>query len=132
MRQLQRITTITGLALLQFAALRPGFALPTMIRLGYPNCSSCHISPQGGGLLNPYGRGIDRAQSLQGGEYAPWQAPLSGLLNLEGRVTQDIRTVIQQQDVSTTGKAGTQVFRSRFLYRNATELGRGFRFTGTV
>src|SRR5882757_357807 len=107
---------------------RTAFALPTMIRLGYPNCSSCHIAPQGGGLLNPYGRSIDQAQSMIGGEYAPWESRLGEALNLEGRITQDIRSVIQQQDVSTTGKPGTQVFRSRFIYRNATELGKGFRF----
>ena len=26
-------------------------ASPTMIRLGYSDCASCHISPQGGGML---------------------------------------------------------------------------------
>src|SRR5712691_5260146 len=41
------------------------FALPTMIRLGYNNCAACHVTPQGGGLLTPYGKGIDTAQSLQ-------------------------------------------------------------------
>jgi hypothetical protein len=40
------------------------YALPTMIRLGYTNCAVCHVSPQGGGLLTPYGKGIDTAQSL--------------------------------------------------------------------
>ncbi len=107
-------------------------ALPTMVRLGYPNCASCHIAPQGGGLLNLYGHGIDRAQSLLGGEYSPSQNPLLEELNLEGRMTQDIRTIMQQQDTSTTGKSGTQLFRSRFLYRSAIELGHGFRFTATV
>ncbi|MDR3606985.1 MAG: hypothetical protein P4M08_06345 [Oligoflexia bacterium] len=31
-------------------------AFPEMIRAGYVNCTSCHISPNGGGLLNEYGR----------------------------------------------------------------------------
>jgi hypothetical protein len=109
-----------------------GFALPTMIRLGYPSCASCHISPQGGGLLNPYGHGVDQAQSLIGGEYAPSEDPLIRLLNWNGGISQDFRSVIQQQDTSTSGKAGTQLFRSRFMYRNATELGKGFRITATV
>ncbi len=39
-------------------------ATPNMIRLGYPTCASCHLSPQGGGLLNDYGKGIDAAQAL--------------------------------------------------------------------
>jgi hypothetical protein len=32
------------------------FAFPEMIRHGYVNCTSCHVSPNGGGVLNPYGR----------------------------------------------------------------------------
>lgn len=103
-----------------------------MIRLGYPTCASCHISPQGSGLLNLYGRGIDQAQSLTGGEYEPFTERWIRDVNWGGRVTQDVRTIMQQQDTSTTNKSGTQLFRSRFLYRNATELGAGFRFTATL
>ena len=51
--------------------------LPTMVRLAYPNCSSCHIAPQGAGLLNRYGRGVDQAQSLRGGEYSPLDSEFS-------------------------------------------------------
>jgi hypothetical protein len=40
-------------------------ATPNMIRLGYPTCASCHLSPQGGGVLTTYGKGIDAAQSLR-------------------------------------------------------------------
>lgn len=39
------------------------YATPRMISYGYPNCMSCHVSVQGRGLLNSYGRGIDIAQS---------------------------------------------------------------------
>lgn len=127
-----KILLYTGTLAMPGILPQSAVALPTMIRLGYPNCSSCHISPQGGGLLNLYGRGIDQAQSLVGGEYNPWQSRLSEVINWNGRVTQDVRSVLQQQDVSTTGRPGTQVFRSRFIYRNATELGGGFRFTGTI
>jgi len=31
-------------------------AYPGMIRHGYVNCTSCHVSPSGGGVLTPYGR----------------------------------------------------------------------------
>jgi hypothetical protein len=43
----------------------PAYATPNMIRLGYPTCASCHLSPQGGGLLTEYGKGIDAAQTLR-------------------------------------------------------------------
>lgn len=32
-------------------------AFPEMTRLGYANCSTCHVSPNGGGVLTPYGKG---------------------------------------------------------------------------
>src|SRR5215212_4582251 len=57
-------------ALLVFAVTSPAFATPNMIRLGYPSCASCHISPQGGGLLTDYGKGIDAAQTLRPEEIA--------------------------------------------------------------
>ncbi|HSH39118.1 MAG TPA: hypothetical protein VK993_10055 [Chthoniobacterales bacterium] len=38
-------------------------AAPRLISYGNPNCISCHVSVQGRGLLNSYGRGIDIAQS---------------------------------------------------------------------
>lgn len=53
------------------AAAAPAFALPTMIRLSYTGCATCHYAPQGGGPLTPYGKGIDQAQSLRGGECRP-------------------------------------------------------------
>jgi len=83
-------------------------------------------------LLNLYGRSIDQAQSLVGGEYTPWQNSVAEFLNDNGRITQDSRSVLQQQDVSTDSKAGTQVFRSRFLYRNSTDLGKRWRFSATI
>jgi hypothetical protein len=49
-----RSTAVGGLlvALFVLAAPRPGAAYPNMIRLGYTQCSACHVSPQGGGVLN--------------------------------------------------------------------------------
>ncbi|MDQ6678228.1 MAG: hypothetical protein M3Z09_13145 [Acidobacteriota bacterium] len=111
------------MALLVLASARPAAALPTMIRLGYTNCAACHISPQGGGLLNAYGRGIDEAQSLRGGEYHEGGT---------GRFTQDVRSVTQEQLSTGTGKPVTGLLRSRMMYRNAMELGGGFRVSAIV
>jgi hypothetical protein len=115
--------------LLALAAAAPARALPTMVRLGYANCASCHISPQGGGPLNQYGRGIDQAQSLRAGEYKPGDA---GALDLWGRVTQDLRTVVQAQRTSATDQPVANLFRPRLIYRNVTELGKGFRVSALV
>lgn len=34
------------------------FAFPEMVRAGYTNCTTCHVSPTGGGLLTDYGRNL--------------------------------------------------------------------------
>jgi hypothetical protein len=45
------------------------FAFPEMIRAGYVNCIACHVSPNGGGVLNTYGRDSTYAVlSTWGGE----------------------------------------------------------------
>jgi hypothetical protein len=35
-------------------------AYPELVRYGYVNCVSCHVSPTGGGVLNQYGREASR------------------------------------------------------------------------
>jgi hypothetical protein len=35
-------------------------AYPEMVRHGYVNCTSCHVSPSGGGILTQYGRQLSR------------------------------------------------------------------------
>jgi hypothetical protein len=52
-----RIAALAGLLIVTAAG--QAFALPTMIRLGYRECAACHVSPQGGGPLNVYGRAVD-------------------------------------------------------------------------
>jgi hypothetical protein len=118
--------------LLLWVLRRPATALPTMVRLGYNNCAVCHISPQGGGLLNAYGRSIDKAQSLQGGDYQPSENNVVHWLSWGGRITQDLRTVTQGQ-LSVTGDQDLlHSVRARFMYRNATELGKGFRLSAVI
>ena len=114
------------------AAAAPATALPTMIRLGYTDCAACHISPQGGGPLNLYGRGIDQAQSLRGGEYKPSSDRLASALTFGGRVTQDVRVVMQAQDTWLPGRTGSTLFRPRLMYRNVTSVSEAFRVSATV
>jgi len=123
--------SVTLLSLLA-ATPRQALALPTMVRLGYSECSACHYSPQGGGPLNLYGRGIDQAQSYRGGEYIPATSNLARILTIGGRTTQELRTVIQEQaSVVTGGSVQTRLW-PRLAYRNATEIGRGLRVAATI
>lgn len=64
-RQARNISVVCLTPLLLLLAATPAAATPNMIRLGYPFCASCHISPQGDGLFTPYGKGIDLAQTLR-------------------------------------------------------------------
>jgi hypothetical protein len=52
---MQRIGLFSALGLLLGFA-NTTWAFPEMIRMGYVNCTACHVSPTGGGLLTDYGR----------------------------------------------------------------------------
>src|SRR5690606_35141131 len=56
-------------------------ALPEYSRHGYFNCSSCHASPSGGGVLTPYGRGIS-AEVVTTWQREKEEQPLHGLIDL--------------------------------------------------
>ncbi len=121
-----------AVTLLVLVISAPAWALPNMIRLGYPNCVSCHVAPQGGGLLNAYGRGIDEGQSRRGGEYVAGADPLLNNLNLNGRIDQDFRAVTSLQLNHSLGGSYKGVDRIRFFYRNVTTIGAGFRVSAVV
>ena len=121
------LATIAALAHAQVAT-----ALPTMVRLGYGDCAACHVSPQGGGPLTVYGRGIDRSQSLRRGEYTPSDDELTKALSVGGRVTQDVRLLLLRQATWAPGGTRTDVFRPRLMYRNVTDIAGGFRAAATL
>jgi hypothetical protein len=108
-----------------FAIPYAASAFPSYVRLGYEHCAVCHISPQGGGLLNEYGRGVDEAESLRGGEYKP--SAIWG-----SRIAQDVLGSVQERVSTSTGQPIVGKVRARALYRNDTEIGRGLRFSATV
>lgn len=47
-------------ALSPFTFVFSAHAYPEMIRHNYVNCTSCHVSPSGGGVLNDYGRELSK------------------------------------------------------------------------
>lgn len=49
------------ISFLIFFSISKVMAYSEFSRHGYVNCTSCHLSPSGGGLLNPYGRELSRA-----------------------------------------------------------------------
>ncbi len=50
------LTLVVGVILVSNHA----HAFPEMVRHGYINCTSCHVSPAGGGLMSPYGRSMSK------------------------------------------------------------------------
>jgi hypothetical protein len=75
------------LALVILLMAQTAGAYPNMIRLGYVACATCHASPQGGGVLTRYGRGIDYAQTIRDGEPPDAERPGDAL----SRVLYDVR-----------------------------------------
>ena len=47
-----------GLLAILFMQAPSAWAFPELIRRGYVSCTACHVSPNGGGVLTPYGRTI--------------------------------------------------------------------------
>jgi len=93
------------------------YASPTMIRLGYSDCATCHISPQGGGLLTTYGKGVDEAQSFRRKELHPVDTATS-------RFLYDVRLVTASQLVDTLATSSQPVTSStlRLQARSSARL----------
>lgn len=70
---------IRNLSLLILFVSQASFAFPDMIRHGYTSCTSCHVSPGGGGLLTAYGRTIS-SELLSRWSFAGEEQPLQGML----------------------------------------------------
>ena len=58
----------TFLSLLVLGFTHPVYAFPELVKHGYTNCTSCHVSPTGGGVLTPYGRGLSKEVLSQFGK----------------------------------------------------------------
>lgn len=64
-------------------------AFPDTIRHGYTNCTTCHLSPSGGGLLTPYGRSLSRELISTWG-YENEELPLHGLVKIPENLSETI------------------------------------------
>jgi hypothetical protein len=107
------LATLTAV-LLSLAGAGQAWALPTMIRLGYSTCAACHVSPQGGGLLTPYGEGIDAAQSFRNGEEGATEAERLR------RVLYDIRLQMGGSVMTSDAQdAAVKTSTMRLTFRNA-------------
>jgi len=57
----RRAISLCTFALFSLFHSLSAFGFPEMVRHRYVNCTACHVSPSGGGVLNPYGRELSSA-----------------------------------------------------------------------
>ena len=75
------LAALTAAALL-FGTAREASAYPELIRHGYVNCVTCHVSPSGGGTINDYGRTFS-GEGLSMGTRKQEESFLHGLVKRE-------------------------------------------------
>ena len=107
------------IALFVFLAARSAQAYPNMIRLGYTSCATCHVSPQGGGVLTRYGRGIDYAQTIRAGEPPDAELPSDAI----SRFLYDARLQMQVDHP----QSGDDEYSFNSTFRTAVALNRDNR-----
>jgi hypothetical protein len=122
---------LRGIAIVTIALVAPlvqtgaASASPSIIRLGYPTCAVCHLSPQGRGLLTEYGKGIDEAESLRGAAYESDRQ--------HRRLVHDLRLLMQLDHAPPPGESRRDWLpTARVSYRNATLLSTHHRVSATV
>lgn len=57
------------------------WAFPDTIRHGYSSCTTCHVSPSGGGLMTDYGRSLSK-ELISSGGYKNEEQVLHGAMSL--------------------------------------------------
>ncbi len=88
-----------------FWPLPQALAFPEMVRHGYANCITCHVAPDGGGVLTAYGRSLSRevlsTWGAEGEERFAYLVSPPEWLSLGG----DIRTVQTYYSSATRERA---------------------------
>ncbi len=118
------------------------FAFPDTIRHGYTNCTTCHVSPSGGGLLTSYGRSLSRELISTWG-YEDEEQPLHGLMKIPESLAEtvfvggDIRSLSlnETKKVTKDGETKTENESEYFLMQTQLRLGLGidqFKFIGSL
>jgi len=85
-------------------------AFPELTRHGYASCTACHVSPNGGGAMTPYGRGLSREllstwgteREVEVGHGFLPKAWADSLENSKLRLGADIRSVQTHRENATT------------------------------
>ena len=120
------LRVVIGVLFCAVVHVTPAIASPTMIRLGYADCAACHVSPQGGGLLTSYGRGVDVAQSARAREIPPSDADTR-------RYLYDVRFVaVGQQATAMASHTSTVSSTFQVQLRNSLRLNDRHRLTYTL
>jgi hypothetical protein len=122
--------SVTLAALIAFLSAWPiaSHAFPENVRHGYVNCTSCHVSPNGTGILTPYGRSL--ASELQSTWSYPGEENLfHGLIKAEALpewlvAGGDLRWVQIWRGTETADQA-------EFI-RMQTDVEAAFRFNGVT
>lgn len=97
-------------------------AFPELTRHGYTQCTTCHISPNGGGVLTPYGRALSEeilstwsregeGKFLYGAVTSPEWLALGGDLRVlqlwqDSTRVQMARFILMQNDLEAAAKVG--------------------------
>lgn len=113
-----RYLCLSAVLLLIAGASSRALAVPEAARFGHFTCTSCHVSPAGGGALTAYGREF-AATKLSTWSYSGEESPLNGLIPVSDRwfVGGDLRWVSMQR------QTGETKFKKTWFMQGDLELG---------
>lgn len=101
------------------------WAFPDTIRHGYTNCTACHVSPAGGGLLNGYGRSLSR-ELLSTWGAAEEGEPLHGLARIPESVMENFFVGGDARSIALQSKTNAGESNEKFLMQAQLRLGVGY------
>lgn len=107
---------------LQIIYLRVIFAFPDTIRHGYVNCTTCHVSPSGGGLLNSYGRSLSRELISTWG-FKDEEHLFQGLVKIPDDIAEKIFVGGDVRHLNRVAKSATKNTDEKFLMQSQLRMG---------